>query len=61
MNGFEVIEQEFVDFHPVLGIVVDSDYNKNKQLIIVMIDSITNSACLCYYVQNGLSYLGKET
>jgi len=28
---------------------------------IVMIDSITNSVCLCYYVQNGLSYSGKGT
>jgi len=26
-----------------------------------MIDSRTQSFCLCYYVQNGLSYLGKET
>jgi len=26
-----------------------------------MIDSITNSVCLCYYVQNGLSYSGEET
>jgi len=26
-----------------------------------MIDSITNSACLCYYVQKGLSYSGEET
>jgi len=27
----------------------------------VKIDSITQSFCLCYYVQNGLSYLGEET
>ncbi len=26
-----------------------------------MIDSMTNSACLCYYVQNSLSYSGEET
>ncbi len=26
-----------------------------------MTDSITNSACLCYYVQNGLSYSGNDT
>jgi len=29
--------------------------------IIVKIDSITLSFCLCHYVQNGLSYSGKET
>jgi len=28
---------------------------------IVKIDSITRSFCLCYYLQNGLSYPGKET
>ena len=29
--------------------------------LIVKIDSITGSFCLCYYVQNGLSYSGEET
>jgi len=29
--------------------------------IIVKIDSITRSFCLHHYVQNGLSYLAKET
>ncbi len=29
--------------------------------LIVMIDSITYSLCLCHYVQNGLSYSGEET
>jgi len=28
---------------------------------IVKIDSITQSFCLCQYVQNGLSYPGEET
>jgi len=28
---------------------------------IVKIDSRTRSFCLCQYVQNGISYLGKET
>jgi len=28
---------------------------------IVKIDSKTRSFCLCHYLQNGLSYLGKET
>jgi len=32
-------------------------WNKN----IIKIDSITQSFCLHYYVQNGLSYSGKET
>jgi len=39
-------------------------YQKNRvwiHHIIVMIDSITCSFCLRHYVQNGLSYLGKET
>jgi hypothetical protein len=29
--------------------------------IIVMIESISQSFCLCYCVPNGLSYLGEET
>ena len=34
---------------------------KLNEQCIVMIDSLTNSFCLCYYVQNGLSYSGEET
>ncbi len=36
-------------------------HNFTNKISIVMIDSITNSVCLCYYVQNGLSYSGEET
>ncbi len=40
---------------------ITSKKNKMVENSIVMLDSRTNSSCLCYYVQNGLSYSGKET
>jgi len=43
----------------------DGEYVKNMSVcichVIIKIDSMVRSFCLRHYVQNGLSYLGKET
>jgi len=45
----------------VAAVVVAAVVEVTNMHDIVMIDSITNSYCLCYYVRNGLSYSGEET
>jgi hypothetical protein len=66
-HGYTIIGQK-LSFSSTMSAYFANSNVKNEiqvkhifRYCIVMIDSITNSVCLCYYVQNGLSYSGEET